>query len=190
MSLIDHHIPAPHFSERHSLQVRAQPAVVLEQVRAFRLEDDRFHRLAMALRELPGRLAHRGHQTGEARRAFGIDTFTVLDNCAQEDEGGHEIVYGLAGRFWRSDFGLLPLQPGTRLCTRQEPGAAVLALNFRATATAKGTVLSTETRVFCTDRQARIRFTPYWYLIRPVSGLLRQRMLAIIRDASEAAAGA
>ncbi|MDF5809307.1 hypothetical protein P4123_21785 [Pseudomonas aeruginosa] len=28
------------------------------------------------------------------------------------------------------------------------------------------------TRVFCPDRASRLRFTPYWVAIRPVSGLI------------------
>ena len=50
-----------------------------------------------------------------------------------------------------------------------------------------GTWLLTETRVWCTDRAALLRFTPYWYLIRPVSGLIRHRLLARVRDAALAA---
>jgi hypothetical protein len=32
--------------------------------------------------------------------------------------------------------------------------------------------------VFCPDRASRLRFTPYWLAIRPVSGLIRRRLLA------------
>ncbi|ABJ14701.1 hypothetical protein I5G24_21295 [Pseudomonas aeruginosa] len=43
---------------------------------------------------------------------------------------------------------------------------------------AGATLLHTETRVFCPDRASRLRFTPYWLAIRPVSGLIRRRLLA------------
>jgi len=46
------------------------------------------------------------------------------------------------------------------------------------------TRLLTETRVHCVDAGARRRFTPYWWLIRPVSGLIRRRLLARIDDAA------
>ncbi|WP_201742261.1 hypothetical protein [Mangrovicoccus ximenensis] len=45
----------------------------------------------------------------------------------------------------------------------------------------------TETRVFCLDRAAERAFAPYWYLIRPVSGLIRRRLLAMAARAAEAA---
>ncbi|MGK8299756.1 hypothetical protein [Pseudomonas aeruginosa] len=59
-----------------------------------------------------------------------------------------------------------------------QPGVAKLVLCFRCTPSASGTLLHTETRVFCPDRASRLRFTPYWLAIRPVSGLIRRRLLA------------
>ncbi|WP_182419867.1 hypothetical protein [Bartonella sp. HY038] len=46
--------------------------------------------------------------------------------------------------------------------------------------------LQTKTRVFCPDGESRRRFAPYWYFIRPVSGLIRKRMLKAIKQQSEA----
>ncbi|GAA0545419.1 hypothetical protein GCM10008941_26660 [Rhizomicrobium palustre] len=58
-------------------------------------------------------------------------------------------------------------------------------LAFAAHRTPDGqTRLVTETRVHCANRSARLRFTPYWLLIRPVSGLLRQRTLSAIKKAA------
>lgn len=51
-------------------------------------------------------------------------------------------------------------------------------------------ILSTETRIVCADRSAQRHFAPYWYLIRPVSGVIRRRMLRAICEASEAARAA
>lgn len=134
----------------------------------------------IGLRKLPTRLAQRRPPVDEPHRAFGIDNFTLLG------EDDTELVFGLAERFWQSDFGLLPLETHTGFPARDEPGIALLALNFRVASTPEGhTDLSTETRVFCTDRHAQVRFAPYWYLIRPVSGLLRRRMLNAIRKVSE-----
>jgi hypothetical protein len=47
------------------------------------------------------------------------------------------------------------------------------------------TLLVTETRVFCPDRASLLKFTPYWLLIRPVSGLIRRRILSSIKQMSE-----
>ncbi|WP_223920280.1 hypothetical protein [Aeromonas caviae] len=45
--------------------------------------------------------------------------------------------------------------------------------------------MTTQTRVFCPDLACRLKFAPYWYLIRPVSGLIRRRILGAIKAESE-----
>ncbi|WP_457882534.1 hypothetical protein [Pseudomonas aeruginosa] len=84
----------------------------------------------------------------------------------------------LAGRFWRADFALERIADGEHFRCYDQPGVAKLVLCFRCTPSASGTLLHTETRVFCPDRASRLRFTPYWLAIRPVSGLIRRRLLA------------
>lgn len=75
----------------------------------------------------------------------------------------------------------------SRFLLLAEPGIAKLAMNFAARPTGPQTCeLQTQTRVFCMDARARSSFAPYWYLIRPVSGLIRRRTSAAIRTASEA----
>ncbi|MFC0267065.1 hypothetical protein [Kushneria aurantia] len=65
-------------------------------------------------------------------------------------------------------------------------GIARLVLGFQVAGMENGARrLTTETRVFCPDRASRRQFTPYWWLIRPVSGLLRRRMLSSIKAHSE-----
>ncbi|MCO2081162.1 hypothetical protein O1L52_05285 [Pseudomonas aeruginosa] len=85
---------------------------------------------------------------------------------------------GLVGRFWRADFALERIADGEHFRCYDQPGVAKLVLCFRCTPSASGTLLHTETRVFCPDRASRLRFTPYWLAIRPVSGLIRRRLLA------------
>ncbi len=66
------------------------------------------------------------------------------------------------------------------------PGVAKLALGFSASRQPNGTTrLTTQTRVFCPDLACRLKFAPYWYLIRPVSGLIRRRILGAIKAESE-----
>jgi hypothetical protein len=46
--------------------------------------------------------------------------------------------------------------------------------------------LVTHTRVHCPDEAQRRRFAPYWFAIRPVSGLIRQRLLRRIAQLARA----
>jgi hypothetical protein len=58
-------------------------------------------------------------------------------------------------------------------------------IGYRATPDPIGTLLTTETRVFCPDPYSLVRFAPYWVLIRIPSGLIRRRTLRAIRTAVE-----
>jgi hypothetical protein len=49
------------------------------------------------------------------------------------------------------------------------------------------TKVSTETRVLCVAPIIKFTFGLYWFMIKPFSGLIRKRMLNIIKDDSEAA---
>ncbi|MNY57193.1 hypothetical protein D3C86_1933640 [compost metagenome] len=90
-------------------------------------------------------------------------------------------MLGLAGKFWQTDYGQARIADGPAFLAFDAPGAAKLVLSFVAEPLDDThTRLVTETRVFCLDAEARRRFAPYWYLIRPVSGLIRRRMLVAI----------
>lgn len=181
MLLIDRYAPTPDFRERHAIGIDADPATVMARAKAFKTGNDPLFRFAMACRELPMRIVWASHRN-ERRNPFGLDDFTLLD------ANDTEIVYGLRGRFWRADFGLESIADAEDFLSRPTPGSAKLALNFAIEVDWAGrTVLSTETRIVCADRAARVRCTPYWYLVRPVSGLIRRRTLAAIRKASETA---
>ncbi|SDM46029.1 hypothetical protein SAMN05216360_102156 [Methylobacterium phyllostachyos] len=177
MRRLDRYCPTYQFSEVHACDVAAEPAAILNGVAAYRPASDRFFRLMIGLRELPMRALGRPDM---ARAPFGLHDFTLLDRSESE------IVYGLIGRFWRPGYGLEPVADGAAFLRFDAPQVAKLALAFEARPGPDGrTQLVTETRVSCASRAARLKFTPYWLLIRPVSGLVRQRMLAAIKRDSE-----
>lgn len=182
MRLLDRYVPAHHVREVHACDVAAESATILDHVAAYRPEADRFFTRMIGLRELPMRLLGR---TDAARPAFGLDDFTLLDR----DESA--IVYGLIGRFWRTDYGLEPIADAAAFLAFDAPEVAKLALAFSARPGPNGqTRLVTETRVCCCSRAARLKFTPYWMAIRPVSGLIRRRMLAALKWDCERASAA
>jgi hypothetical protein len=68
----------------------------------------------------------------------------------------------------------------------EDPGFAKATMSFRIDDAGDGTsVVSTETRVYATDAEARRRFRRYWTLIRPGSGFLRRMWLRAIRRRAE-----
>jgi hypothetical protein len=99
---------------------------------------------------------------------------------------------GLVGKFWnvwRPDFGLLAINSPAEFLACNPPRTAKLVIGFSAEPIGQATRLTTETRVYCPDRYSLIMFTPYWLVIRPVSGLLRRRALGAIRRIAEHRAG-
>jgi len=179
MALIDEFLPAFQFRERHALTVAAGPQALLDALLLPGATEDPLTRGFIAMRELPHRLFGGGPATRAERPRidFGIDNFMRLGRDADR-----ELVFGLIGRFWQADYGLVHIeQPELRFAGYFEPGLAKLVLNFTADPLPNGcTSIATETRVFCVDDEARRRFRLYWALIRPVSGLIRRRLLSRI----------
>ena len=174
MPLIAEYLPQFQFSETHSAAVKAAPDAILDAVTAYRPESDPFFRTMIALRELPARL------TGKQRpEPFGMANFTLLERTP------NGLVYGLIGQFWQADYGLRPVTDGHAFKAFDEAGTPQLALGFDVHQTPKGHRLTTQTRVFCPDRESFRRFRPYWLLIRPVSGLIRRRILGAVRKTAE-----
>lgn len=175
--LNDKYLPVWHFSEKHGLNIAAKQADVMAAVLAYRPDNDAFFRGAIALRELPIRLIDRiQRRAASPRKAFNLDNFTLL-----EQENNQQLAFGLAGKFWQPDYGQVTVMDTEDFQTFNQPGAAKLVLSYHLEKQDENhTRLTTETRVFCLDKQAQQKFAPYWYLIRPVSGLIRLRMLRSI----------
>ncbi|OYR20310.1 hypothetical protein [Brucella thiophenivorans] len=181
MQIIDKYLPEYGFSEKHSCDVTAAPEAALQAAIAYRPETDIFFRNMIALREIPMRAAarFRGRKASVAP-PFGLHEFTLL-----EHKPGQGVVYGLVGQFWKADFGINKLESAQDYLAFNTAGIAKLALAFTVTEQSCNTLLITETRIFCPDRKSHLRFLPYWYLIRPVSGIIRNRILRSIKNASE-----
>jgi hypothetical protein len=178
--LIDRFLPRYHFRERHKLALSKIPAALLEMTLLPQVTDDPWVQRLIRIRELPARLLPvLGRRSALKDRApFSISNFTLLGYNTDV-----EIAFGLVGRFWRLDYGLVSIADATTFEAFAVPGTPKLVLNFRLDRHAGGGgELTTETRVFCNDRASILRFLPYWILIRPVSGWMRRRLLERIRD--------
>lgn len=176
MRLIDSYMPTYQFSELHSVDVAVAPSHAMAQILAHRPEDDRFFRYAIKLRELPMRLLGRSRREGARPASFGMDNFTLLQ---RNDDT--EVAYGLAGKLWKADYGQAHIADAQAFQVFDEPGCVKLVVGFTCQLLRPGlTRVTTQTRVHCLDADALRSFTSYWYLIRPVSGLIRRRMLKAI----------
>jgi Protein of unknown function (DUF2867) len=173
---LDELLPCFDFSERHSIDISAPDSRIMNAVATWRNEDDPLVRAAIRLREMPARLLGHARQ-----RHLDLTDFTVL-----ERRGDTALVYGLVGAFWQPSYGLCDIPSADAFLAPRHDDVCKLALGFTVqTGSGNTHRLVTETRVLCITGRARRDFMPYWYLIRPVSGLIRRRMLATIREQSE-----
>ena len=181
-TMADAFLPAYQFSERHSAHIMAPPRLVLSAIDELSDAGDPLVRVLIASREAPARFASwLGFASAiENQPRFGMKNFTKLG------ETETEVVYGLIGRFWRPSFGLHAFSSAEEFVAFQSAGVPKLAMSFCiAPADAGGSLLITETRVYCPDQQSLILFTPYWWAIRAASGLIRSRMLMAIKRKAE-----
>lgn len=177
MSLLDRWLSTYEFAERHQIVCRATPARTWRALHEANLADARLARALIALRGM----SQSPKLTLDALIARG---FAVLEEYPE-----HELVMGIAGRFWTPS--------GGRIASDAEafrgpipPGTARAAWNFRAEPCADGTtLLHTETRIACADPAARRRFRAYWFVIRPGSGLIRRAILRAIKAHAERPGG-
>ncbi|HKS18492.1 MAG TPA: hypothetical protein VJS63_04695 [Bradyrhizobium sp.] len=181
MSLMETFLPHHQFSEQHQIRIRCPPGELLDTIQAYQPPKDWFGEMAMRVRQLPAKLMHwLAPERVPLPAPFTPASFTPLGR-----DGDREIVGGLVGRFWRPDFGLITLESPSGFLACNPPRTAKLLIGFRAEQNADATLLTTETRVYCPDRYSIIMFTPYWLVIRPVSGILRRRTLRTIRKMAE-----
>jgi hypothetical protein len=162
MTGLDRVLPEWHFRERHARRVNAPAERVFAAVREVTLAEMGIFRLLAWLR---GIRVPADHPFVEVALAGGWE---VLAEVA-----GREFVLGAIGQPWRFRGGQ---RPAGDFATFDRPGYAKLAIDWRL----EDGVLSTETRVFLTDEEARRKFRRYWFVIRPWSGLIRRVWLSAI----------
>ena len=174
MELINRLLPQWQFAEHHALRLNGVSAAQAYAciVPGLCAEDPLIDK-AIALREVPGRFLRALGLSRNAlpSQAFGFHSFTLLGRAPER-----EVAFGLAGRFWQLDYGLQPVADAAAFTAMSEQPRLVLNVCVEAEGD-HGCRLVTHTRVHCPDEAQRRRFAPYWYAIRPVSGLIRHRLL-------------
>ncbi len=179
---IDTFAPAFHFRERHETTVAATPARVFEAIRAVTADEIALFQTFTWIRRF-GQPAPEGIMNAPERQPI-LDVATKGGFLLLHDAAPDEIVLGT----------VVVAPPGTRrpdtfgvdeFRQLQAPGFAIATMNFRVEPAGAASRVSTETRVFATDRTALRRFTPYWRVIFPGSAILRVTWLRAIKARAE-----
>ena len=174
---IDDFMPVWQFREVHARTVDAPPPVVFDAIKSVRPDEIFLFRTLIWLRT--GGTAPPGVVADASRRFESlIDIATHSTFVYLADDPPREFVVGT----------IVGWPPGPRPKIRPEmfrtalPQGFVLAtMNYVVTPTAgRGSVVSTETRVFANGAAARRRFAAYWRVIYPGSALIRRMSLRAV----------
>lgn len=169
---------------RYEILVQASPSETAAALEHTDFSGSRLTRLLLGLRTLGKRRpdAKAGTQVERLRRAG----FIELANVPQK-----EIVFGVVGRFWRPDSGIITGLSAEEVIAFQTEGHAKAVWNFAVFAKSdKTTQVVTETRIQTFGRSARWKFRAYWLVVGPFSGIIRKEILALVKRNAEAAARA
>jgi hypothetical protein len=172
MPFIDQYLPEYQFSKVHKIKVNASADEVYKAVKGLNMGGSFFIRWLFRLRGLPG-------------SAITLMGAQKMGFAWLGDNEGEELLLGLVGRFWNVRGHIQKIDKETFI-SFNKPGFAKTAWNFRLDQTGGNeTGLSTETRILCTDEESLKKFQVYWFFIGPFSGLIRRKMLSMIKKDAE-----
>jgi hypothetical protein len=167
-SLLNAVLPAYVAREIHEVAVRGSGGQVFDALRRLDFSRSPVVRGLFALRGIPV-------------ASLRMEDLSRMGFVLLEEDPGKEIVLGLVGKFWRPAGTLVGVSPA-EFAGYDRPGYAKAAWNFSVRPSAPGSVvLSTETRIACTDGRSRRRFKGYWLFIRPFSGWIRKEILMRVK---------
>jgi hypothetical protein len=180
--LIDRFLPEYDVIEHHEVQVDAPGETTYRAVKDLDLARSPVVLALLAVRGLPTLF------TGAVKpsRRLGLDEIRRSGFVLLAEESNREIVLGIVGKFWRLTSGIHRIEPA-EFSSFDTPGFAKGAWNFVVSERpGGGSTVVTETRVKCTDDEARRKFLLYWRVVGPFSALIRRMLLRDIKRDAEA----
>ncbi len=180
--LLDDFMPQFQFVERHSITLQAVREDVYKALWRLDFGRSRVIRVLFALRGLGP-----WFRLGRSRMRLRLDDFQRAGFVLLGDHPNAEVVMGIVSRVTGRARGLRRVDAQS-FAAFNGAGCMKAALNFRLQSLdSSSTLVTTETRVFTTDEQARRAFARYWLVVGPFSALIRRRMLAVLRQSISAA---
>lgn len=166
--LQEKYLPVYHFDETHAIRIKASTEKIYPVIETLDFSRSVIIRLLFALRGMPASMMN--------TRGLEEHRFYTLERVLNE-----EIIIGLIGQFWKSSGNLQVFKP-EEFTAFSTPGFAKATWSFRLVPEATGlTKVETITRIACTDEKSIRRFSRYWFVIRPFSGLIRMEMLRAMK---------
>ena len=179
--LIDRFLPEYDVVEHHAIDVDAPVDRAYRAVKELDLARSPVVLALLFARGLPTTF------TGavKPKRRLGLDEIVESGFVVLGEEPDRELVLGVVGKFWRPTSGVHRVE-ASEFGGFDTPGFAKGAWNFVVSERpGSGSRVETETRVACTDDDARRKFGWYWRLVGPFSALIRRVMLRDIKRGAE-----
>ena len=174
---LDDWLPQHHARTRHARRSSVPPDVLWQAARQARVADARTLRPLIGM-ALPGPAPGPGTTFAEL---FRTGIFTLLE------EGRHHSVSGVAGRLWTARDDYARFETAADYMEYAEPGTAKVVLLTQVRAVDGGSEILSESRVWCADRRARLRFRPFWAFVGPFNRFIGSELLsAVVRRAESA----
>lgn len=169
--LAEKYLPQFHHRSQHSILIRATPPKILAAADQLDLHDSAIIRFLFMLRGMPSHTLD--------RKGLESEKFITLEIT------DHELIMGIIGQFWKAKGNLLTFKP-EEFVPFNDRGFAKGIWHFQITPQSDTNFrLTTETRILCTDDASRKKFSRYWFVIRPFSGLIRSQILKLIKKKAE-----
>lgn len=181
---LDRFLPAYQFSEFHSIRVNAPKERVYEAIKQVRAGEIFLFRTLTWMRRFGRPGPESILNAPDSMPILEVATRTTFLTLAEKP--GEEL---LVGTVVLRPQGAQPPQTAEQFRQITQPGFALAAMNFRLEdGGANATLVSTETRVYATDDDARRRFARYWRTIYPGSAFIRRMWLRAVKKRAEAQA--
>ena len=196
--LLDQYLPGYDFTEVHTIKIKASPEIAYQAMLATTMSEIHwFVKFLFALRAWPERLAGRKENPlyspmlADNKSLIGqmlADEFVQIDEQAPREIVFGLIVPGSIGRVWKkSSSQILKMTGAEPFLAFNDPAFLHVVANFTVEdAPEPGYVIvRTESRTKGLSEKARRSFRPYWWVIRPWSGLIRRLWLRAIKRRAE-----
>ena len=167
--LIDKYLPKYSFSEYHETVINSSIEKVYETARNFDLSKSNLIKWLFKVRGLPTKRMHLQDFISD------IGFTNIEENIPTENLIG----------FW-ARYKIEPITNSDNFINGTISHRVKVVWNFFLEELDSNQVrLSTETRVLCITPSAKVTFGLYWIIIKPFSGVIRNKMLQIIKQDSE-----
>lgn len=172
-SLHEKYLPEYDFNEVHSIDVDAEEEVIFNAISELEARRSPLIRWLLRLRGM------------KTSGLSGFQNLHKMGFTVLEMDPFHEGIAGLVGQFWKPS-GNIQMLTRDEFCSFAEEGFLKATWNFRITKNINGTNrVETETRIQCLGASAKRKFRPYWFVIKPFSGIIRKEMLKVIREQAQ-----